>query len=69
MITGAFVVGALTVFIGAIATALLVDYPVEQEAGAVGAAVVASLGLLWPVVGPFLEVKRLAGECQLGNIS
>ena len=54
------VFGAFSVIVGSIAAAIALDYPTEIEAGAVGASVLASLGLLWPVVGPFLEVKRLA---------
>jgi hypothetical protein len=51
-------------FFGSIITALAVDSPVDLEAKAVAASllILSAGAVAWPVFGPFLEIRRLAGK-------
>ena len=60
--TGARLFGALTLLIGAAIGAAMVDYPQQLELAGVGAAAAAALVVAWPVLGPYLEISKLAGE-------
>jgi hypothetical protein len=76
MSLGSRLAGALTLIAGSIAAAStgsldklvvngsmdrFINGSVDVESGVVGVAVLASLAILWPIVGPFLEIKQLAG--------
>ena len=64
---GARAAGALGLLlssvVGALATSVL-DPAVE--AGVVAAAFAGAVALLWPVVGPFLEISAFSGACMRG---
>ncbi len=58
---GLRMVTALGLLIGSVAVPLAVDYPLDYEAGGAAGALLLAAAAIWPVVGPFLEIKRLAG--------
>ena len=52
---------AFGLFLSTIIVDLITDANIGLELGAVGGSILAGLALMWPLIGPFLEIKRLAG--------
>lgn len=76
IVSGSRLAGSVTLIVGSIIAAstgsldkLISAGSIDQftngsldiGSGVVGAAVLASLAIMWPIVGPFLEIKQLAG--------
>lgn len=62
---GGRIFGAFAAILGVTAAAATTDVvPVAAEWSALGASFAVAAGLLWPIVGPLLEVQAFAGEAN-----